>query len=106
MVKIKKTQKNIRIVLTTRFYAWEDARNAAMEDPEVDLYADPQQGEQAYLPGQQDEQVRLRPAWMVEAKARRLLTINDQITERTKASTNGQIAYIPNTPASQSQVRI
>nr|POE54484.1 54s ribosomal protein l4, mitochondrial [Quercus suber] len=81
---VKKTQKNIRIVLTTRFYAWEDARNAAMEDPEVDLYADPEQGEHAYLPGQQEEQT----------------------IERPEGSTAAQVAYVPETPATQSQIRV
>jgi len=41
--------KAIRHVLTERWYAWENARVAAMEDEEVDLYADSEQGESAYL---------------------------------------------------------
>lgn len=42
--------KAIKTVLTTRWYAWEDARVAAMEDEEVNLYADPDKGQPAYMP--------------------------------------------------------
>jgi large subunit ribosomal protein L47 len=42
--------KNIKICLTERWYSWEEARVAAMEDEEVDLYADPDKGQSAYLP--------------------------------------------------------
>jgi len=42
--------KNIKFVLTRRWYAWEDARDAAMDDEEVNLYADPDKGQPAYLP--------------------------------------------------------
>ena len=58
--QVKKTQKNIKFVLTERFYAWENARVAAMDDPEVNLYADPDKGEPAYLPKPQMEEVRGR----------------------------------------------
>lgn len=40
----------IRHTLTERWYSWENARQAAMEDEEVDLYADSEKGGQAYLP--------------------------------------------------------
>ena len=46
-------------MLTERWYAWENARVAAMEDEEIDLYADPEQGGQAYLPVDRQAQVRL-----------------------------------------------
>ncbi|EMC93313.1 hypothetical protein BAUCODRAFT_37001 [Baudoinia panamericana UAMH 10762] len=49
--QVRVTMRNIKVVLTERWYAWENARQAAMEDPEVDLSADPGKGEQAYLPG-------------------------------------------------------
>lgn len=42
--------KAIRATLVERWYAWENARIAAMEDEEVDLYADPSNGEQVYKP--------------------------------------------------------
>lgn len=48
--QVRKTMKGIRHCLTERWYAWENARVAGMEDPEVDLYADLEKGEAAYLP--------------------------------------------------------
>lgn len=51
------TQKSIKHVLTERWYAWENARYAAMDDPEVNLYADPDQGDLAYIPKPQGEEV-------------------------------------------------
>jgi len=53
------TKKNIKICLTERWYSWEEARVAAMEDDEVDLYADPDKGQPAYLPKELTE-VRLQ----------------------------------------------
>jgi len=50
VVQIKRTQKAIRHVLTERWYAWDNARWAAMEDPEVNLSANPELGEKAYTP--------------------------------------------------------
>ena len=47
---MKLTQKAIKHVLTERWYAWDNARYAAMEDSEVNLYADPDRGEIAYTP--------------------------------------------------------
>ena len=41
---------SIKHTLTERWYAWENARQVAMEDEEVNLYADSDRGEQAYLP--------------------------------------------------------
>jgi large subunit ribosomal protein L47 len=35
--QVMKTQKAIKFALTERFYAWEDARTLALEDPEIDL---------------------------------------------------------------------
>ena len=49
-LQIRLTMKNIKICLTERWYSWEEARVAAMEDEEVDLYADPRKGQSAYLP--------------------------------------------------------
>ena len=50
--EVRKTMKSVRHCLTERWYAWENARVAAMEDDEVDLYADLDKGEEAYLPAQ------------------------------------------------------
>ncbi|EME79503.1 uncharacterized protein MYCFIDRAFT_34427 [Pseudocercospora fijiensis CIRAD86] len=47
---IKRTMKNIKYVLTERWYSWENARVAAMQDPEINMYADLDAGEPAYLP--------------------------------------------------------
>lgn len=50
--------KSIKTVLTQRWYAWEDARVAAMEDEEVNLYADPDKGEPAYLRRQHEQRTQ------------------------------------------------
>ena len=42
--------KSIKHVLTERWYAWENARQTAMEDQEVNLYANADKGESAYQP--------------------------------------------------------
>lgn len=42
--------KRIKHTLTERWYMWENARQAAMEDEEVDLYADSEKGQLAYVP--------------------------------------------------------
>ncbi|KAF7185969.1 54S ribosomal protein L4, mitochondrial [Pseudocercospora fuligena] len=47
---IKRTMKSIKYVLTERWYSWENARVAAMQDPEINMYADLDAGEAAYLP--------------------------------------------------------
>ncbi|KXT15009.1 hypothetical protein AC579_7774 [Pseudocercospora musae] len=47
---IKRTMKRIKYVLTERWYSWENARVAAMQDPEINMYADLDAGEAAYLP--------------------------------------------------------
>lgn len=49
-VQLRKTQKAIKICLTERWYSWEEARVAAMEDEEIDLFADTEFGQPAYLP--------------------------------------------------------
>lgn len=36
-IQVRKTQAAIKHALTERFYAWEDARKLAQQDPEVDL---------------------------------------------------------------------
>lgn len=38
----------IKHVLTERWYAWDNARNVAMDDPEVNL--EPEDGEESYTP--------------------------------------------------------
>ncbi|SMR53238.1 unnamed protein product [Zymoseptoria tritici ST99CH_1E4] len=48
--EVKKTMRAIRAVLIERWYAWENARVEAMNDPEVNLAADLEAGEAAYLP--------------------------------------------------------
>jgi large subunit ribosomal protein L47 len=58
-VQIRKTQKAIKVCLTERWYSWEEARVAAMEDEEINLYADTEKGQPAYLPKQFDD-VRLQ----------------------------------------------
>lgn len=55
--EVRKTMKAIRHCLTERWYAWENARVAGMEDEEVDLYADVEKGERAYLPRGDSEEV-------------------------------------------------
>jgi len=52
VLEVHKTMHSIKHVLTERWYAWENARYEAMDDDEVDLYADPDKGERAYLPKQ------------------------------------------------------
>lgn len=47
--------KGIKHVLTERWYAWDNARDVAMEDPEVNLSADTMNGEPAYTPMSQIE---------------------------------------------------
>lgn len=42
--------RNIKKVLKERWYAWENAREAAMLDDEVNLYADTSAGESGYVP--------------------------------------------------------
>lgn len=42
--------KRIKFVLTERWYTWEDARQAAMEDKEINMYADIDAGEAAFVP--------------------------------------------------------
>lgn len=51
---VQRTMKAVRHVLTERWYAWENARTAAMADGEVDLYADVGKGERAYVPTGQE----------------------------------------------------
>jgi hypothetical protein len=55
MVQLRQTQQAIKICLTERWYSWEEARIAAMEDEEVDLYADTENGQSAYIPKEQIE---------------------------------------------------
>lgn len=50
--------KAIKHTLTERWYAWDNARNAAMEDDEINMYADLDNGEAAYIPKAEEEQVR------------------------------------------------
>lgn len=45
-MEVRKTQAAIKHTLTERFYAWEDARKLAQEDPEVNLSGE----EPAYIP--------------------------------------------------------
>jgi hypothetical protein len=35
--EVKKTMRNIKFVLTERFYAWEDARKLALTDQEISV---------------------------------------------------------------------
>lgn len=55
IAQIRQTQKAIKICLTERWYSWEEARIAAMEDEEVDLYADTENGQSAYIPKEYTE---------------------------------------------------
>lgn len=43
----------IKFVLTERWYTWENARNEAMSDKEINLSADVDAGELAYMPKDQ-----------------------------------------------------
>lgn len=47
--------RSIRYVLTERWYTWENARSAAMDDPEIDLYADPEKGEEVWKQSEADD---------------------------------------------------
>lgn len=49
--------KAIKHALTERWYAWDNARNAAMEDDEINMYADLDNGEVAYVPRQDNGEV-------------------------------------------------
>lgn len=49
--------KAIKHTLTERWYAWENARWAAMEDPAIDLYADEEQGQKVYDATKEVQQV-------------------------------------------------
>ena len=49
--------KAVRATLLERWYSWENARSAAMDDKEVNLYADPSKGEPVYKPGSYQEDV-------------------------------------------------
>jgi len=63
--QVRLTMKAIKGVLTTRWYAWEAARVAAMEDEEVNLYADPEKDQPAYLPKpmtEEADEVSLQPS--------------------------------------------
>ena len=57
--QVRKTMYAIRGALRERWYTWENARVEGMEDEEVDLYADLEKGERAYLPRQASEDVQL-----------------------------------------------
>ena len=59
VVQTKKTQKAIKHVLTERWYAWDNARYAAMDDPEVNLYAAGTNDDPAYIPNANEEPVRM-----------------------------------------------
>lgn len=48
--KVRRTQRAIKHTLTERWYAWENARRLAINDPEVDLKANISQGEPAFIP--------------------------------------------------------
>nr|OQO20561.1 hypothetical protein B0A51_10437 [Rachicladosporium sp. CCFEE 5018] len=52
--EVRLTQKAVRHVLTERWYAWEAARVAAVEDPEVDLF--PPSGGKGFVPGRGAEE--------------------------------------------------
>lgn len=48
--QIRRTQRAIKHALTERWYAWQEARKEAVQDPEVNLEADTSKGELAYSP--------------------------------------------------------
>lgn len=50
--------KAIKHTLTERWYTWDNARNEAMLDEEVNMYADLDNGEVAYLRRDDDLEVR------------------------------------------------
>ena len=68
LLQVKTTQKAIQHVLTERWYTWENARFAAMEDPEVNLYADPDKGDEAYIPMPAIEEVSAS-AWLFQLES-------------------------------------
>lgn len=50
VVQIRRTQRAIKHTLTERWYAWQEARKEAVQDPEVNLKANTSKGELAYSP--------------------------------------------------------
>lgn len=47
--------RSIKHTLTERWYAWENARQDAMQDEEINMYADLDKGERAYLVQGEDD---------------------------------------------------
>ncbi|KAI5271773.1 MRP-L47-domain-containing protein [Aureobasidium subglaciale] len=64
--QVKLTQRAIKHVLTERWYAWEDARMLAEQDPSVNLYPDP--GERSYTPDQDAFEEYEEPQEVVSAQ--------------------------------------
>jgi large subunit ribosomal protein L47 len=64
--------KSIKHTLTERWYTWDNARNEAMLDEEINMYADVDNGEIAYLRKDDDFEV----SFMVPACVRSVLTMN------------------------------
>ncbi|KAK0268155.1 54S ribosomal protein L4 mitochondrial [Friedmanniomyces endolithicus] len=57
--EVRGTMWATRFVLTERWYSYENARVDGMDDEEVDLYADLERGERAYLPRDEAEETLL-----------------------------------------------
>ncbi|KAK7704937.1 54S ribosomal protein L4 mitochondrial [Diaporthe eres] len=80
-MEVRKTQAAIKHALTERFYAWEDARKLAQQDPEVDLSG----VGPAYTPeGSHLESEEA--AWEEESKERRTADGRSMAAKETKSS--------------------
>lgn len=55
--EINGTMRGIKHVLTERYYAWQNARALAVDDEEVDFYANTQNGETFYKPAPEATEV-------------------------------------------------
>lgn len=55
--QIRNTMKAIKHTLTERWYAWDNARVEAMNDDEINMYADLDNGEPAFLPRNDEYEV-------------------------------------------------
>lgn len=96
-IQVRKTQAAIKHALTERFYAWEDARKLAEQDPEVDLSgAGP-----AYTPGgahlESEEAV-----WEEESQEKSAAGGRSEAAKETKSSREAvDPSTIPNSAKTQ-----
>lgn len=74
------TQRAIKHALTERYYAWEDARRVAVEDPKhrVEVNLNPSDNRYAYTPEIYD--VRMSPCECLNTEAIRLLSWSPRLS--------------------------